>query len=96
MTREVSISSIRELGVTLRRVRKESGLTQRDAAAEGELRGKPFDGSMELLPVAKLPKELGDFSLVFEAPEFKSPFGRVLPSAMGNNVGWEISGDARA
>ena len=33
MTREVSISSIRELGVTLRRVRKESGLTQRDAAA---------------------------------------------------------------
>ena len=33
MTREVSISSIRELGDTLRRVRKESGLTQRDAAA---------------------------------------------------------------
>ena len=33
MTSEVSISSIRELGDTLRRVRKESGLTQRDAAA---------------------------------------------------------------
>lgn len=33
MTRDVSISSIRELGDTLRRVRKESGLTQRDAAA---------------------------------------------------------------
>jgi len=33
MTREVSITSIRELGATLRRVRKESGLTQRDAAA---------------------------------------------------------------
>jgi hypothetical protein len=45
---------------------------------------------MELLPVAKLPKELGDFSLVFEATEFKSPFGRVLPLAMGNNVSWEI------
>ena len=33
MTREVSISSILALGDTLRRVRKESGLTQRDAAA---------------------------------------------------------------
>jgi transcriptional regulator with XRE-family HTH domain len=33
MTREVSITSIRELGATVRRVRKESGLTQRDAAA---------------------------------------------------------------
>ena len=70
--------------------------TLRAAAAEGELRGKPFDGSTELLPVAKLPEEFGDFSLVFEDTEFKSPFGRVLPSAMGNNVGWEISGDARA
>ncbi|HLA34278.1 MAG TPA: helix-turn-helix domain-containing protein [Rhodocyclaceae bacterium] len=33
MAREVSIVSIRELGDTVRRVRKESGLTQRDAAA---------------------------------------------------------------
>jgi DNA-binding XRE family transcriptional regulator len=31
--REVSINSMRELGDTVRRVRKESGLTQRDAAA---------------------------------------------------------------
>lgn len=31
--REISIVSISELGDTLRRVRKESGLTQRDAAA---------------------------------------------------------------
>lgn len=31
--REVDISSIAELGKTLRLVRKESGLTQRDAAA---------------------------------------------------------------
>jgi HTH-type transcriptional regulator/antitoxin HipB len=33
MAREISITSIRELGDTVRRVRKESGLTQRDAAA---------------------------------------------------------------
>ena len=33
MIREVSIASISELGEILRRVRKESGLTQRDAAA---------------------------------------------------------------
>ena len=33
MAREVNITSIRELGDTLRQVRKESGLTQRDAAA---------------------------------------------------------------
>jgi HTH-type transcriptional regulator / antitoxin HipB len=33
MAREVVITSIRELGDILRRVRKESGLTQRDAAA---------------------------------------------------------------
>ncbi len=33
MTREVNVNSIRELGNTLRHVRKESGLTQRDAAA---------------------------------------------------------------
>lgn len=33
MAREVSITSIRDLGDTVRRVRKESGLTQRDAAA---------------------------------------------------------------
>ncbi len=33
MAREVRIASIRELGDTIRRVRKESGLTQRDAAA---------------------------------------------------------------
>lgn len=32
-TREVSISSIAELGEMVRMVRKESGLTQRDAAA---------------------------------------------------------------
>lgn len=31
--REISIVSISELGDTVRRVRKESGLTQRDAAA---------------------------------------------------------------
>ncbi len=31
--REISLASISELGDTLRRVRKESGLTQRDAAA---------------------------------------------------------------
>lgn len=31
--REISLVSISELGDTLRRVRKESGLTQRDAAA---------------------------------------------------------------
>lgn len=33
MAREISITSIRELGDTVRRVRKESGLTQRDAVA---------------------------------------------------------------
>lgn len=33
MSREVSISSMKQLGDTVRRVRKESGLTQRDAAA---------------------------------------------------------------
>lgn len=33
MAREVSINSIRALGDTVRQVRKESGLTQRDAAA---------------------------------------------------------------
>lgn len=33
MAREVGITSIRVLGDTLRQVRKESGLTQRDAAA---------------------------------------------------------------
>ena len=33
MARVVSITSIRELWDTVRRVRKESGLTQRDAAA---------------------------------------------------------------
>ena len=33
MAREISITSIRELGDTVRRVRKESGLTQRDVAA---------------------------------------------------------------
>ncbi len=33
MVREISIASVRELGDTVRRVRKESGLTQRDAAA---------------------------------------------------------------
>jgi HTH-type transcriptional regulator/antitoxin HipB len=33
MTREITITSVRELGETLRRIRKESGLTQRDAAA---------------------------------------------------------------
>lgn len=33
MVREIRITSVRELGDTVRRVRKESGLTQRDAAA---------------------------------------------------------------
>lgn len=33
MAREIRITSVRELGDTVRRVRKESGLTQRDAAA---------------------------------------------------------------
>ncbi len=33
MAREISVASIRELGDTVRQVRKESGLTQRDAAA---------------------------------------------------------------
>lgn len=33
MVREMRIASISELGEVLRRVRKESGLTQRDAAA---------------------------------------------------------------
>lgn len=33
MAREISITSIRALGDTVRRIRKESGLTQRDAAA---------------------------------------------------------------
>lgn len=33
MTRQVTVGSIQELGDLLRQVRKESGLTQRDAAA---------------------------------------------------------------
>ncbi|GAB1395025.1 type II toxin-antitoxin system Y4mF family antitoxin [Rhodocyclaceae bacterium] len=33
MVREIRITSVRELGDTVRRIRKESGLTQRDAAA---------------------------------------------------------------
>lgn len=33
MLREIRITSVRELGETVRRIRKESGLTQRDAAA---------------------------------------------------------------
>jgi transcriptional regulator with XRE-family HTH domain len=33
MVREVSLTSISELGKVVRRVRKESGLTQKDAAA---------------------------------------------------------------
>lgn len=44
--REVSITSVLELGKTLRAVRKESGLTQRDAAALCNV-SLPFLNSLE-------------------------------------------------
>ena len=56
--REVGISSVGELGEILRRVRKESGLTQRDAAALCNV-SLPFFNSLEQgKPTAQIGKVL--------------------------------------
>lgn len=58
MVREVSITSIRELGNIVRRVRKESGLTQRDAAALCDV-SLPFLNGLERgKPTAQIGKAL--------------------------------------
>lgn len=56
--REVSLSSVAELGAILRAIRKESGLTQRDAAALCNV-SLPFLNSVEQgKPTAQIGKVL--------------------------------------
>lgn len=58
MAREVSITSIRELGSIVRRVRKESGLTQRDAAALCNVSLPFLNGLEQGKPTAQIGKAL--------------------------------------
>jgi transcriptional regulator with XRE-family HTH domain len=54
--REISISSVVELGDILRAVRKESGLTQRDAAALCNVSLPFFNGLEQGKPTAQIGK----------------------------------------
>ncbi|MBI3903260.1 MAG: helix-turn-helix transcriptional regulator [Nitrosomonadales bacterium] len=56
--REVNISSIAELGKILRLVRKESGLTQRDAAALSNVSLPFLNGLEQGKPTAQVGKVL--------------------------------------
>ena len=56
--REVGISSVGELGEILRRVRKESGLTQRDAAALCNVSLPFLNGLEQGKPTAQIGKVL--------------------------------------
>lgn len=58
MAREASVTSIRALGETVRQIRKESGLTQRDAAALCNV-SVPFLNALERgKPTAQIGKVL--------------------------------------
>ncbi|MBX9811309.1 MAG: helix-turn-helix domain-containing protein [Burkholderiales bacterium] len=57
-SREVSITSVSELGDVLRRVRKESGLTQRDAAALCNVSLPFLNGLEQGKPTAQIGKVL--------------------------------------
>lgn len=58
MVREISITSIRALGDTVRRIRKESGLTQRDAAALCNVSLPFLNGLEQGKPTAQIGKVL--------------------------------------
>jgi HTH-type transcriptional regulator/antitoxin HipB len=58
MAREISITSTRELGNIVRRVRKESGLTQRDAAALCNVSLPFLNGLEQGKPTAQIGKAL--------------------------------------